>query len=172
MGKVQFALNPSPSPFKYDRKVILALGVFAFFMIFLPFRHLLIPGNVHWTEEGHKYAWHMKLRGKSGITRFLVRDKNSGETIEVNTDGYLDDWQADKMDGNTIMIWKFAKFLKKEFQQMGSEVEVYANARASLNGRRNQVIIDPNVDLASQKKPLFGHARWILPLTVPLSDQQ
>ncbi|QDT39636.1 HTTM domain-containing protein [Stratiformator vulcanicus] len=30
----------------------------------MPLRHWLYPGDVSWTEEGHKYAWHMKLRVK------------------------------------------------------------------------------------------------------------
>jgi hypothetical protein len=34
------------------------------FQTLVPFRHLLYPGNVSWTEEGHRFAWHMKLRSK------------------------------------------------------------------------------------------------------------
>ena len=45
--------------------VVLAfLVVYVSWQLFLPLRHRLYPGNVSWTEEGHLYAWHMKLRGK------------------------------------------------------------------------------------------------------------
>jgi hypothetical protein len=30
----------------------------------LPLRHWMIPGEVSWTEEGHRFSWHMKLRDK------------------------------------------------------------------------------------------------------------
>ena len=30
----------------------------------IPLRHFAIPGNVSWTEEGHRFSWHMMLRAK------------------------------------------------------------------------------------------------------------
>lgn len=169
--KTQETNNFNPNP-KYQKAVLYGLGIFFAIQVFLPMRHLLIKGNVHWTEEGHKYAWHMKLRSKDGRTDFMVKSKATDELIEVNIGGYLQDWQERKMDGNPQMIWKFAKFLKEEYGRMGVDVEVYAQALASLNGRAYQYIIDPNVDLAAQKKPFFGHAEWILPLEVPLKNQR
>ncbi len=34
--------------------------------VYLPVRHYFIPGNVFWTEEGHRMAWRMMLRNKAG----------------------------------------------------------------------------------------------------------
>ncbi len=169
--KTQETNNFNPNP-KYQKAVLYGLGIFFAIQVFLPMRHLLIKGNVHWTEEGHKYAWHMKLRSKDGRTEFMVKNKATDELIEVNIEGYLQDWQERKMDGNPQMIWKFAKFLKEEYGRMGVDVEVYAQALASLNGRAYQYIIDPNVDLAAQEKPFFGNSKWILPLEVPLENQR
>ena len=169
--KTQETNNFNPNP-KYQKAVLYGLGIFFAIQVFLPMRHLLIKGNVHWTEEGHKYAWHMKLRSKDGRTEFMVKNKATDELIEVNIEGYLQDWQERKMDGNPQMIWKFAKFLKDEYGRMGVDVEVYAQALASLNGRAYQYIIDPNVDLAAQEKPFFGHTEWILPLEVTLENQR
>jgi hypothetical protein len=158
--------------FRTQKWVYVLLTVFVASQVLLPFRHLLIPGLVHWTEEGHKYAWHMKLRSKSGNTHFLVRNKATGEVLEIDTERYIDDWQEDSMDGNPGMIWQLAQHIKEEHFIMGLDVEVYAEARASLNGRQYQTLIDPNVDLGNVKRPYFGHAPWILPLTVPLEDQR
>ena len=169
--KTQETNDFKPNP-KYPKVILYGLGIFFAIQVFLPMRHLLIKGNVHWTEEGHKYTWHMKLRSKEGSTEFMVKNKATDELIEVNIGGYLQDWQERKMDGNPQMIWKFAKFLKEEYGRMGVDVEVYAQALASLNGRAYQYIIDPNVDLAAQKKPFFGNAKWILPLEVPLENQR
>ena len=69
----------------------------------------------------------MKLRSKDGRTEFMVKNKATDELIEVNIEGYLQDWQERKMDGNPQMIWKFAKFLKEEYGRMGVDVEVYAS---------------------------------------------
>lgn len=155
------------------RKIaLIGLCIFVSTQTLLPFRHLLIPGNVHWTEGGHRYAWHMKLRSISGYTLFFVQDKQTGERFRVNTLGYIEEWQLDDMDGKPYMIWEFAQFLKEEFALMGSDVGVYVEAIASLNGREYQPIIEPEVGLTEVSKPWFGHADWIVPLYVPLSAQR
>ena len=46
-------------------------------------RHWLYPGQVNWTEEGHNFSWHMKLRIKTGQTVFVVVDRDKVETWEV-----------------------------------------------------------------------------------------
>lgn len=50
------------------------LAVFFALQILLPLRHHFIPGNVLWTEEGHRYAWRMKLRGKSVALRMFIHE--------------------------------------------------------------------------------------------------
>lgn len=145
-----------------------ALALFVAVQIILPLRHWLIPGNVHWTEGGHRYAWHMKLRSKDGQTTFILENKENGERIFVDLDGYLQDWQIDDMNGMPYMIWEFAQFLKKEYTRMGVDVSVYAEAIATLNDREPQYIIDPNVDLTSVSRPWFGWADWYEPLNSPL----
>lgn len=164
-------IYPSPTPIR--KKLILwSLAVFCSLQILLPFRHLLIAGNVHWTEGGHRYAWHMKLRSKSGYTLFYIKNKANGEVVQVNSSGYIEPWQEDKMGGKPYMIWEFAQHLKKEHELMGLDVEVYVSAYASLNGREYQEIIDPTVNLASVPRPVFGHAWWIKPLITPLEKQR
>ena len=114
----------------------------------------------------------MKLRTKRGYTDFFVKDKSNGETVQVDITGYLEDWQIDDMDGKPYMIWEFADYIKKEYEIMGKDVKVYVDALASLNGRKYQHIIDPNIDMAAQPKPNFGYASWIMPLTTELSEQK
>ena len=155
-----------------QKRILIGLALFCGLQVLLPFRHLLIPGNVHWTEGGHRYAWHMKLRSKSGSTVFYIQNKANGETVQVNTRGYIEPWQERKMAGKPYMIWEFAQYLKKEHEAMGLDVAVFVSAYASLNGRQYQELIDPEVDLASVSRPTWGHASWIRPLTVPLSDQR
>tara|TARA_Y100000114_G_scaffold9570_1_gene7557 strand:+ start:11791 stop:13173 length:1383 start_codon:yes stop_codon:yes gene_type:complete len=151
------------------RKLVLwALAVFVTLQLVLPFRHWFIPGNVHWTEGGHRYAWHMKLRSKSGETNFILENKANGERILVDLRGYLKEWQIDDMEGKPYMIWEFAQFLKQEYALMDMDVMVFAQATASLNGRKPQLIIDPTVDLANVKRPWWGWAWWYLPLEEPL----
>jgi hypothetical protein len=230
----------------------------------VPFRHWLYPGSVHWTEEGHLFAWHMKLRYKSGRAAFrattgdgkpipallayghliaatdaagnwthlLDADGNrsfsltmrelrliatdeggipafeldgngwliyelggDGERLyALDTDGrrmyefdergerilirdeqgkviparrspyYLTRRQRTKMPERPEMLIQFAHFLVEMLEQQGYEsVDLRADVFCSLNGREEQRLIDPNVNLANVKRSL-GHADWIVPL--------
>ena len=163
LSSKELTLYSEPSSSR-KKLVLWALGLFVAIQVFLPLRHWLIPGNVHWTEGGHRYSWHMKLRSKDGQTTFILENKENSERIFVDLDGYLKDWQIDDMNGMPYMIWEFAQFLKEEYALMGVDVAVYAEALATLNDREPQYIIDPNVDLTSVSRPWFGWADWYEPL--------
>lgn len=167
ISQAQFDQFTAPGPLR-QKVTFWALFIFVFLQITLPLRHLVIPGNVHWTEGGHRYAWHMKLRSKSGQTTFFLENKANGERIVPDLAGYLQEWQADDMHGKPYMIWHFAQFLKEEYALMGVDVAVYAEAPASLNGREPQYIIDPNTDLTSVSFPWWGWANWYVDLETPL----
>ena len=138
----------------------------------LPLRHYLYPGNVSWTEEGHNFSWHMKLRTKRGKAIFTVTHPASGQAWTVDPAKYLPDWQLRKMATKPDLIVQFAHYLVDEKRREGYDgVEVRAQVMSSLNGRKPQMMIDPNVDLAKERLSLLP-ARWILPLTTALSDRE
>ena len=72
-------------------------GAWLAVQILVPLRHFLYPGSVHWTEEGHAFSWHMKLRTKSADAIFVVTDPRSGETRLVDSRTELTPWQTRKM---------------------------------------------------------------------------
>lgn len=136
---------------------------FAYQFLF-PFRHFLYPGSVHWTEEGHMYSWHMKLRSKTGRIEFRIKDPDSGREFTVDPDDYLNKRQERKMRTRPTMILQFAHWLRDNYREQGmTNVEVYVDSFASLNGRPEQRLIDPTVDLAQVKWSIWP-AEWIVPL--------
>ncbi|MEO1229301.1 MAG: HTTM domain-containing protein [Myxococcota bacterium] len=48
----------------------------------LPLRHHLFPGPAAWTEEGHLFAWRMKLRSKRGRVRYRIRSSTGRVWVE------------------------------------------------------------------------------------------
>lgn len=134
----------------------------------LPLRHVALPGWVDWTEEGHNFAWRMKLRSKSGTAMFDVYDPTSGRHWKVSPDTYLSPVQARKLAGRPELVRLWAHWLAERWGQAGFEdVTVRADVLTSLNGRRRTPLVDPTVDLAAQPWTL-GAASWILPLDEPL----
>ena len=70
------------------------------------------------------------------------------------------------------MIFNFSHYLADELRKQGYEqIEIHAEVWASLNGRKLQLLVDPNVNLAAQQRSLMP-AKWILPLTEPLPNRE
>jgi vitamin K-dependent gamma-carboxylase len=149
----------------------LVAGVLAAYLaiqLLFPLRHYLYPGNVSWTEEGHNFSWHMKLRTKGGEAVFTVTHPGSGQTWSIKPEDYLKSHQVQKMITKPDLILHFGHYLADEKRREGFDnVEVRARVMVSLNGREPQLLIDPNVDLAREDVGLLP-ARWIVPLTTPL----
>lgn len=158
-------------PLSSSQKVVAGLlAAYLAVQLLLPLRHYLYPGNVSWTEEGHNFAWHMKLRTKTGAAVFTVIHPRSGQTWTIKPEDYLKAHQLMKMTTKPDLIVLFAHYLADEKRREGYDaVEVRAHVMVSLNGRQPQLLIDPNVDLAKERVSLLP-ARWIVPLTTSLGS--
>jgi uncharacterized membrane protein YphA (DoxX/SURF4 family) len=147
----------------------LAIGfviVFLALQVLIPLRHFLYPGHVSWTEEGHRFAWHMKLRDKDGQIAFIVTDPATEKTWVVDLSQDLNARQIGKMSTRPDMILQYAHHLKARAQAQGIENPVVrVDSWAGLNGRPLQQMIDPAVNLADLPQTVFARAPWILPLS-------
>ena len=167
-GHTQASLKTSD---RQKRLVMAGVIAFAAFHVFMPFRHHLYPGNVNWTEEGHNWSWHMKLRNKSGTLKLIATDPATGESWTIDQRDYLSSRQRSKIRGRPDMIVLFSHYLKEELRKEGHpNVQIRAEANISLNGRPRQLLIDPTVDLTTVKRSLLPYS-WILPLETPLPDR-
>ena len=108
-----------------EKTALVLLSIFVAFQVFMPLRHFLYPGNVSWTEEGHNFAWHMKLRDKTGKITFEIRDPKTGNTWDLDPEVYLTKRQRHKMATRPYLTLQFAHYIEEQFKEMGYEnVEV------------------------------------------------
>lgn len=156
---------PRPPPARLRPAQIVTLGLLATYLtwqLLFPLRHWLYPGDVAWTEEGHKFAWRMKLRDKHSHVRFYAADPVTGKSWWLDTRGRLKPWQRAELGGRPEMILQFAHHLADELRARGhGNLEIHAVARVALNGRAPRLLIDPAVDLAAVQ-PSLRPASWIL----------
>lgn len=144
--------------------VVLYVGVHCL----LPFRHLLYSGPTNWTERGHHFAWRMMLRGKLIGVRYYLTDPRNGQTFIPDLRTVLTPLQMRSFARDPEMIHHFAQFLASDYvQRAGVRPEVRAVVLTSLNGRKPQLQIDPNVDLAGEPRGFYSRT-WITQLTEPL----
>ncbi len=140
------------------------IGLWCLIQIIFPLRHYFIPGNVSWTEEGHRFSWHMKLRSKNCKINFFVYDPATKQKQHVDLNKILEPWQIAKMKSRPYMILQFAQYLQNLFGNRGKKIEIRVEASAQLNYRAFQPFIASNVDISKQHFSEFSHNHWILQL--------
>ena len=70
------------------------------------------------------------------------------------------------------MIHQFVYYLGDRLRAEGkSVVSIRVVARVSLNGRRRQHMVDPEVNLLQEPRTIWP-APWIKPLEVPLHERR
>lgn len=162
--KIAFVQSSNNSTSTTSQKIFtLFFGIYIVWQILLPLRHWYIPGNVLWTEEGHRLSWRMMLRTKSANTSFYIVDKATGQRTHVKLNNYLTRLQRHRVQARPDMIWQFTQYLKKEYAKKGKDISVYVDSRISINRGSYHNYIDKNIDLTTQKWNYFGHQEWILP---------
>lgn len=157
-GAATAGAKPTPVP----RLLFLALSAYVAIQLLVPLRHHLYPGSVHWTEEGHRFAWQMKLRDKQGSAVFTAIDRGSGERRALDPTVLVSSEQLREASLRPDMILQLAHRLAERERAAGHDVEIRARARVSLNGRPAEDLIDPRRDLATVPRNL-GAADWIAP---------
>lgn len=147
------------------RRPVLAYGLTVFLgvQVLLPFRHLLYPNDVTWSEEAFRFSWNIMLIEKTGHVEFVVKNVATGATWREYPSEHLTRLQEKMMSTQPDMIVEFAQHLKEKFAQQGiKQVAIYADAHVALNGRPSRRFIDPTVDLTTVSDG-FAPRSWVLP---------
>lgn len=146
------------------KKVIVPLiGLFFIIQITMPWRHILYPDELFWTEEGYRFSWRVMLMEKAGYANFKIVDGETGNFFYVDNTDFLTTFQEKQMSFQPDFILEYAHYLGDHFTSQGHKnVEVYVDCHVALNGRLSTRYIDPKVDLY-QEKESFKHKDWILP---------
>jgi vitamin K-dependent gamma-carboxylase len=168
-GAVSPAIKSEPPPTQRRQVAILSLaGVYMAIQFLVPLRQFLYPGPADWTYEGHRFSWRMMLFDRRAHAQFFVTDPNIGNTVEINAHDFVSSKQLGNMSSRSDMILQFAHYLAATLPRAGpAPLQVRARVSFSLNGRAPELLVDPNVDLAAEKRTLLP-ARWILPMTAAL----
>jgi Vitamin K-dependent gamma-carboxylase len=147
-------------------RIFLAILLLHFgIQLMMPFRYLLYPGNLFWTEQGFRFSWRVMLMEKAGKCFFYVTDVQTGKKSEIIPADYLTRNQEKMMATQADMILEFAHFIKEDYNKNGyPNVKVTVDSYVSLNGTGSRRYIDSCVDLGSIKESL-QHKSWILPYT-------
>ena len=148
-------------PIGVNWKIVLLL-LFACSQIIIPLRHWFIPGDVLWTEEGHRLSWRMMLRSRSATGYFLMHKDN--KVTRIRPEEFLTSNQVP-------MIFTHPDCLHQFVQEAGSKLNVpydssfriTAEVKVSINGSKYNKWIDSDVNLYGIERCRAKHNKWILP---------
>jgi len=156
------------------RKSLVMCFVFVYlaWQVLFPFRHWAYPGNPSWTDEGQQFAWRMMLRHKLTFSVFYATDANTGRMVEVPLPKLMASRQIYDLTMSPDQIVACAPFLASWAQEEYGfeEVEIRAFVLTSLNGRKPQFLVDPDLDLLSIDRSIWPQP-GIMPLTEPLRSE-
>jgi hypothetical protein len=131
--------------------------------LIMPFRFLMYPGKLYWTEEGYRFSWRVMLMEKGGTIFFHVKDPATGRKAEIINSQYLNTFQENQMATQPDMILQYAHFLAAEYEKKGIQNPIVtADSYVTLNGSGSRLYIDSTVNLATEQET-FGHKKWIRP---------
>jgi len=150
---------------KSQKLILITLGFFMFIQLLLPFRYLMYPGELFWTEEGYRFSWRVMLIEKGGQTDFKVFNYDTGKTCTINVDKYLTPFQKKEMTTQPDFILEFAHYVAKKYKEeyQIENIGVFVSGYVSLNARISRPLIDPNIDLLKVEEN-FRPKKWVLPL--------
>lgn len=142
---------------------LITVSVFFVIQLLFPFRYMLYPGELFWTEEGYRFSWRVMLMEKAGYANFKVKDPDSGNSFYIDNMQFLTRFQEKQMSTQPDFILQYAHFLEDHFEQKGIEnPEIYVDSYVALNGRSSQRYVNPEIDL-SEIEPSLKHRTWLLP---------
>jgi hypothetical protein len=139
------------------------LLLFVVFQLLFPWRYVVYPGNLFWTEQGYRFGWRVMLMEKAGTATFYVKDRQTGREGVVDNREFLNDHQEKQMAMQPDLIVQFAHFLARHYNANGvAKPSVRAEVYVTLNGRPSRLLIDPTLDLTTVQDG-WAHKTWILP---------
>lgn len=137
--------------------------VFFGFQLLFPFRYMLYPDELFWTEEGYRFSWRVMLTEKGGSVQYKIVNPETGNWFYADHKKFLTDYQEKQLRTQADFILEFAHFLEQHYKQNGIEnPKIYVDSYIALNGRLSQRFINPNVDL-TKVTDTWCHKDWILP---------
>lgn len=142
---------------KKSRAAKALLIIYVGIQVLVPFRYVLYPTDLFWSEEGFRFSWRVMLMHKEGYSTFYLKDKATNRTMEIKNDQFLTPRQIDHMNTQPDMILQYAHLLgdiysdtvlhfgKNSFHLKNPSV--HARIFVTLNGRPSQLYIHEKHDL-------------------------
>ncbi|KAM7355077.1 gamma-glutamyl carboxylase isoform 2-T2 [Cochliomyia hominivorax] len=141
--------------------------------LFLPYSHFITKGYNNWTNGLYGYSWDMMVHSYDTImTTIKVVDNANGKVHYMDPYAFT---EYDRWTKYADMAQQYARCIhrniKAEHQRnvahsplSSTNISIYFDIWCSMNGRFQQRVFDPRVDLLTAEWSPFKRTSWSLPL--------
>ena len=157
---IQHPINRAVQTSRTQPALLVVLGVYAAIQLALPLRSFFYTTPTGWSYAGFNCSWRVMIVEKTGYVEFNAFDPVSERRWKILTEDYLTPRQEALMAQDPDLIHEMARHLAADLESRGfKQIQIRADAFATLNGRPSQRLIDPNVNLAARVPK-----GWIVPM--------
>lgn len=151
-------------------------GIILFYcglQLFLPYSHFITQGYNNWTNGLYGYSWDMMVHSFDTIlTSIKVVDNVNGKVHYMDPYAFT---EYDRWTKYADMAQQYARCIHKNIEQehhrdaarsplSSTNISIYFDIWCSMNGRFQQRVFDPRVDLLKAEWSPFKKTSWSLPL--------
>ncbi|MEL7533291.1 MAG: HTTM domain-containing protein [Bacteroidota bacterium] len=130
-GRYIFPQSPPPAIGLFKQTILIG---FIVFQLCWPLRHFFHSGDVLWNEKGFRFAWHVMVMEKNGMTYFHIKDRESTKTWTIHPREYLIPAQESQMSFKPDLIEFFALHLRSRWLEKGyPNIEIEVENRVCVN---------------------------------------
>tara|TARA_B100001287_G_scaffold51633_1_gene40562 strand:- start:14587 stop:15975 length:1389 start_codon:yes stop_codon:yes gene_type:complete len=150
------------------------LILFFIVQLLLPFRYLLYPGKLFWTEQGYRFSWRVMLIEKTGYAQFYIHESLKDRKKLIENKDYLTPQQEKMMSTQPDMILQFAHHISNIYKdsvlisnsgeaiKFGKIPKVTADVKVCLFNTGSRSFIKDGTNLSLEERG-YDKKDWILP---------
>lgn len=172
--------EPSPSNLTWKHNVVVSLLLcHVGLQVFLPYSHFITKGYNNWTNGLYGYSWDMMVHSWDTILVVVkVVDNDSGKEHFIDSEAWV---LNNRWTKHADMIVQYGQCLKRNLMRereknvklndyiTSDNISLYIDVWSSLNGRFQQRMFDPRVNILTARWAPLEETSWLMPLLVELS---
>lgn len=172
-------LSTGSRKLEYVRTCIILL--YCTLQLFLPYSHFITKGYNNWTNGLYGYSWDMMVHSYNTImTTIKIVDNSNNKTHYLNPYAFT---EYDRWTKYADMAQQYAQCIRRNIDlehkrnphgsPLGStNISIYFDVWCSMNGRFQQRVFDPRVDILTAEWSPFKRTSWSLPLLNELNHMR
>ncbi|KDR20856.1 vitamin K-dependent gamma-carboxylase isoform X2 [Zootermopsis nevadensis] len=143
---------------------------------FLPYSHFITKGYNNWTSGLYGYSWDMMVHTWDTVLAVVrVVDHETRHEHFIDPEAWV---QSNRWEKHADMVIQYTQCLRRNLlkgastnkYRLSSNISIHVDVWCSLNGRFQQRMYDPRVDLLTAEWSPIKEVSWVMPLLTEFSS--